>query len=193
MGFGKKSETRASRSRKPYRAGLIFTVRKKNDGPGLGRRGADSSLERRYFRQIVNIRSFQNADEPAVIALWENCGLLRPWNDPKRDIQRKQKVQPEMFLVGLLDENLVATVMAGYEGHRGWINYLAVAPEHRKQGLGRIIMAAAEGLLEKADCPKINLQVRGINTAALDFYRKLGYQVDDVVSLGKRLESDDPT
>ena len=137
----------------------------------------------------MRIRSFKNSDEPAVIALWESCGLLRPWNDPQQDIQRKRQVQPEMFLVGLLDERLVASVMAGYEGHRGWINYLAVAPGHRKRGLGRIIMAAAESLLEQAGCPKINLQVRADNTAAVDFYRRLGYQVEEVVSLGKRIES----
>jgi ribosomal protein S18 acetylase RimI-like enzyme len=141
----------------------------------------------------VRIRAFEASDEPAVIALWERCDLLRPWNDPRKDIRRKLSVQPEMFLVGVLDRDVVATLMAGYEGHRGWLNYLAVAPEHRRKGLGRAIVARAEVLLRRAGCPKVNLQIRGGNASAIDFYRRLGYQVDDVVSLGKRLESDEPT
>ena len=80
--------------------------------------------------------------------------------------------------------------MAGYEGHRGWINYLAVAPEHQGKGLGRAMMAEAERLLREAGCPKINLQVRSANAKVIEFYRRLGYTVDDVVSLGKRLEDD---
>ena len=140
----------------------------------------------------MNVRPFRTSDEASVIKLWERCELLRPWNDPEKDIQRKLRVQPEMFLVGLLEEKLVATAMAGYEGHRGWVNYLAVAPEHRRKGLGRAMMVAVERLLIDAGCPKINLQIRGTNTAAIDFYRRLGYQVDDVVGLGKRLETDDP-
>ena len=138
----------------------------------------------------MDIRTFQTSDESSVISLWERCDLLRPWNDPKRDIQRKLNVQPEMFLVGVAVEEVVATVMAGYEGHRGWINYLAVAPEHRRKGLGRAMMAEAESLLERAGCPKVNLQIRGTNSSAIQFYRRLGYQVDDVVSLGKRIEHD---
>jgi ribosomal protein S18 acetylase RimI-like enzyme len=140
----------------------------------------------------VKIRIFQESDGSPVILLWERCDLLRPWNDPEKDIQRKLEVQPEMFLVGVLHEEVVATVMAGYEGHRGWVNYLAVAPEHRQQGLGRAIMAEAERLLGRAGCPKINLQIRGTNASAIEFYRRLGYRVDDVVSLGKRLQRDEP-
>jgi ribosomal protein S18 acetylase RimI-like enzyme len=140
----------------------------------------------------MDIRPFRTSDESSVIALWEGCGLLRPWNDPKKDIRRKLRVQPEMFLVGLLGKQVLATVMAGYEGHRGWINYLAVAPEHRREGHGRAMMAAAERLLRDAGCPKVNLQVRATNASAIHFYERLGYQVDDVVGLGKRLEHDSP-
>ena len=139
----------------------------------------------------MNIRSFQSSDESSVIRLWKRCDLLRPWNDPKMDIQRKLGVGREMFLVGVLGDDLVATVMVGYEGHRGWINYLAIAPEHHRKGLGRAMMTKAEGLLKQAGCPKVNLQVRGANDSAIAFYRRLGYQVDDVVSLGKRLERDE--
>ncbi len=140
----------------------------------------------------MKIRPFQIADEEQVIALWRRCDLVRPWNDPHKDIQRKLRVRPELFLVGLLDGKIVATVMAGYEGHRGWLNYLAVAPEYQRRGLGREIVGEAERLLRAAGCPKINLQVRTANEAAIEFYRRLGYSVDKVVSMGKRLEQDGP-
>ncbi len=139
----------------------------------------------------MDIRAFQSSDQPAVILLWEKCDLLRPWNDPAKDIRRKLEVQPEMFIVGVLNEELVATAMAGYEGHRGWINYLAVAPEHQGKGFGRAIMAEAEKLLDQAGCPKVNVQVRGTNSSAIDFYRRIGYRIEDVVGLGKRIEHDD--
>lgn len=138
----------------------------------------------------MDIRAFQPSDEPAVVLLWEKCDLLRPWNDPKKDIQRKRGVQPEMFIVGLLNEEIVATAMVGYEGHRGWVNYLAVAPEHQGKGFGRAIMAEAEKLLSEAGCPKVNVQVRGTNASAIEFYERLGYRIDDVVGLGKRIEHD---
>lgn len=138
------------------------------------------------------IRPFLPADESAVIALWQSCGLTRAWNDPHMDIQRKLQVRPDLFLVGLLDGVVVASVMAGYEGHRGWINYLAVGPEHQGKGFGRTMMAEAERLLAQAGCPKVNLQVRSSNQAVIEFYRRLGYAVDDVVSMGKRLAQDAP-
>lgn len=138
----------------------------------------------------MKIRQFALPDEPAVIALWQRCELTRPWNDPRKDIRRKLTVQPELFLVGELDGALIATVMAGYDGHRGWVNYLAVAPEHRKSGLGRTLMRNVEAQLEARGCPKLNLQVRTSNAAVLDFYRAIGYSVDDTVSLGKRLIPD---
>jgi ribosomal protein S18 acetylase RimI-like enzyme len=146
----------------------------------------------------MKIRPFQLADQAAVIELWQRCGLTRPWNDPHKDIQRKLRIQPELFLVGVveqesgqqLEQKLVATVMAGYEGHRGWINYLAVAPEYQQQGLGQAMMAEVERQLQAINCPKINIQVRSGNQAVIAFYQRLGYAVDDVISLGKRLESD---
>jgi ribosomal protein S18 acetylase RimI-like enzyme len=138
----------------------------------------------------MHIRPFQPADEATVIALWQECGLVRPWNDPYKDIQRKLAVRPELFLVGVLEDRVVACVMAGYEGHRGWLNYLAVAPEHQRRGLARAMVTEAERLLRAAGCPKINLQVRTSNTGVIEFYRRLGYAVDEVVSLGKRLEKD---
>jgi ribosomal protein S18 acetylase RimI-like enzyme len=138
----------------------------------------------------MTIRSYHSADEAEVIALWQACDLLRPQNDPRKDIARKLRVNPEWFLVGELDGRIVAAVMAGYEGHRGWINYLAVEPAQRRGGLGRVIMAEAERRLRAAGCPKINLQVRPENQGVIEFYRRLGFAVEGAVSLGKRLEQD---
>jgi ribosomal protein S18 acetylase RimI-like enzyme len=140
---------------------------------------------------VMHIRTFHPDDEVAVVALWRRCDLVRAWNDPAKDLRRKLKVRPDLFLVGLVGEEIVASVMAGYEGHRGWLNYLAVAPEHQRRGYARAIVEEAERLLREAGCPKINLQVRTSNRGVIEFYRKVGYSVDDVVSLGKRLEHDD--
>ena len=139
----------------------------------------------------MNIRPFQTSDENVVVALWKACGLVRPWNDPNKDIARKLNVQPELFLVGLEGERVAGTVMVGYEGHRGWINYLAVSPDYQGRGLGRRLMDEAEQRLLVLGCPKINLQVRGGNEAVRQFYESIGYSLDEVVSYGKRLERDE--
>jgi ribosomal protein S18 acetylase RimI-like enzyme len=138
----------------------------------------------------LEIRAFADTDELAVIELWRQCNVTRPWSDPHKDIQRKRLVQPHLFLVGVLERALVSTVMAGYEGHRGWINYLAVAPEYQHRVIGQRMMAEVERLLREAGCPKINVQVPLTNQDVIQFYRELGYTVDDVISLGKRLEAD---
>jgi ribosomal protein S18 acetylase RimI-like enzyme len=138
------------------------------------------------------VREFADADEDAVVELWQRCGLVRAWNDPRKDIARKRRVQRELFLVAELDGAIVGSVMGGYEGHRGWVNYLAVDDARRRSGLGRRLMDEVETRLRALGCPKLNLQVRGDNRAALAFYQKLGFAVDDAVSLGKRLERDDP-
>ena len=139
----------------------------------------------------LQLRPFQAADAPAVIALWQRCGLTHPKNNPAKDILRKSTVRPDLFIVGLIDETIVASVMVGYEGHRGWINYLAVDPAHQRRGHGETLMREAERLLRAEGCPKINLQVRSTNRGVLTFYKKIGFSPDDVVSLGKRLERDD--
>lgn len=139
----------------------------------------------------MEVRPFQPDDTKAVVRLWRDCGLVVPWNDPRKDIQRKLSVQSEMFLVGCMGDQVVASVMAGYDGHRGWISYLAVHPNYQRAGLGIRMMEEAERHLRASGCPKINLQVRSGNVAVIEFYEKLGFKVDDVVSLGKRLESDD--
>jgi ribosomal protein S18 acetylase RimI-like enzyme len=136
------------------------------------------------------IRAFEEKDRHAVIALWQACGLTAPQNDPNKDIDRKLKVNPELFLLGFENTELVATVMGGYEGHRGWINYLGVHPSAQHKGYGKQIMQAVEEKLRAKGCPKINLQVRTSNQQVIDFYTTLGYGEDNVVGLGKRLEQD---
>jgi len=138
------------------------------------------------------IRSYQPQDEAGVVQLWLQCNLVVPQNNPERDIKRKLRVNPDWFLVGILGGHIVATCMAGYEGHRGWINYLAVSPHHQRQGIGRRIMEEAEKRLSAAGCPKINLQVRETNRSVIQFYERIGYTRDPVASMGKRLAHDDP-
>lgn len=139
----------------------------------------------------MKIRTFSVADTEAVIALWEAAGLTRPWNDPHLDIARKLTVQPELFVVAVDDkERIVGSVIAGYDGHRGWMNYLATAPDQRGIGIGRALVEHVEHALTAMGCPKVNLQVRTGNERTIDFYRHLGYEVDDTVALGKRLIAD---
>ena len=138
----------------------------------------------------MKIQSFSLEYKQSVINLWKACNLVVPQNDPEKDIDRKLKVDPDLFLIGVVDGEVVASVMGGYEGHRGWINYLAVNPSHQRKGYGRLMMQAIEAKLLQKGCPKINLQVRSSNQSVIEFYAALGYGTDEVVSLGKRLEYD---
>ena len=135
----------------------------------------------------LDIRTFRETDEDAVVDLWRRCGLVVPWNDPHEDIALKLAIQPELFLVGESEGRIIAAVMAGYEGHRGWINYLAVDPDHQRQGIGSAIMGEAERALRSLGCPKINLQVRESNHIVIAFYEQLGFSQEPRVSMGKRL------
>ena len=139
----------------------------------------------------MNIRSFRVEDTEQVVQLWMDCGLTRPWNNPRKDIERKLLVQPELFLVGESQGRIVASVMAGYEGHRGWVNYLAVSPALQTGGFGRQLMSEVEARLMALGCPKVNLQVREGNDQAMAFYRRLGYTEDRATGFGKRLIADD--
>ena len=136
------------------------------------------------------IRPFQTEDEASVVSLWQLCELTVPWNNPYKDIARKLKVQPELFLVGMLHSLLIATVMGGYDGHRGWINYLAVHPNFQGQGYAQQVMENVESKLRKRGCSKINLQIRIGNARVMAFYQKLGFTDDQALSMGKRLEED---
>ncbi|BDZ48069.1 acetyltransferase YpeA [Frondihabitans sucicola] len=140
------------------------------------------------------IRPFREEDTETVVALWETCGLTRPWNDPRRDIARKLRVQRELFLVGVDgagdQDPLIATAMAGYDGHRGWVYYVAVAPDHQGERLGAQLMAEAERLLLELGCPKINIQIRSGNDRVIGFYEHLGFTPDGALGFGKRLIAD---
>ncbi len=133
------------------------------------------------------IRSFQISDEPDVIDLWRRCNLVVPQNDPKKDIEMKLRVQPELFFVGVISNRIVSTIMSGYDGHRGWIYYLAVDPNFQKKGIGRRMVEKAEMKLRKLGCQKINLQVRNSNESVIAFYEHIGFGNDDVLGMGKKL------
>lgn len=136
------------------------------------------------------IRQFQKNDEKSLVQLWNDCELVVPWNNPHRDIQRKLKVQPELFLVSIHENRLVASVMGGYDGHRGWVYYLAVHPDYQRKGFARQMMLEIEKRLGNMGCAKINLQVRNTNLRVIEFYKRIGYKSDEVMSFGKQLESD---
>ena len=136
----------------------------------------------------VILRPFVAADRVAVLELWHACGLTRPWNDESAEIDRKLAWDPSMLVVAADGDTIAGTVMIGYDGRRGWVNYVAVAPGRQGSGLGRRLMQEAEARLRALGCPKLNLQVRGDNLAAVEFYRHLGYELDDVVGMGKRLD-----
>jgi len=135
----------------------------------------------------MEIRTFQESDKDAVIAMWRRCELVRPQNDPDQDIDLKMSFQPGLFFIATEGDSIVGSVMAGYEGHRGWINYLAVDPGTQGAGLGAKLMKHAEEESRGLGCVKINLQVRSSNEKVLGFYRAIGYLQDDVISMGKRL------
>lgn len=138
----------------------------------------------------MEIRRFREDDRDGVVALWVRCGLVVPWNNPNLDIDRKLKVGAELFVVGEHDGQLMAAAMGGYEGHRGWVNYLAVAPEWRGRGYARQLMEWLEQRLIEMGCPKINLQIRNTNLDVVRFYQALGYKEDACIALGKRLIPD---
>ncbi|MBT4354753.1 MAG: GNAT family acetyltransferase [Tateyamaria sp.] len=136
------------------------------------------------------IRQFIPNDTNRVIFIWEQCDLVRNWNNPNFDIQRKLNFQKELFFVGLLNDEIIATAMFGYDGHRGWLNYFAVLPNFQKRGFGKQLMTFGEMALIEKGCPKLNLQIRNDNTKAINFYQKVGYKEDAAVSFGKRLIED---
>lgn len=136
----------------------------------------------------LSIRPYEEADEAAVILLWRKVFPGNPpWNEPGADIRRKLGCQRDLFLVGESERKVVATVMAGFDGHRGWVHLVAVDPDCQQQGFGRAVMNEAEKRLREIGCTKINLQVRRSNEGVVSFYEKLGYAVEERVSMGKRL------
>jgi ribosomal protein S18 acetylase RimI-like enzyme len=141
----------------------------------------------------LSIAAIEDADIADVIALWQRCGLTRPWNDPATDIALARKGPNATVLVGRDSSSLVASVLVGHDGHRGWVYYLAVDPERRHKGYGRVIMAAAEDWLRARGLEKLQLMVRGDNAEVRTFYQSLGYLKQERVVFAKWLDGREPT
>ena len=140
------------------------------------------------MKAMVDIRPYESKDQAQVVALWnEVFPDDPPWNEPASMIRRKLTVQPELFLVAHVTGEVAGTVLAGFDGVRGWVHHLAVRASYRRHGLASSLMTAAEKGLAALGCPKVNLQVRATNSAVVAFYRSLGYEVEDRTSLGKQL------
>ena len=136
----------------------------------------------------IVLRSYQESDELHVVKLWQQVFTDSPsWNDPREDIERKLSVQRELFIVAMHGEELVGTALAGYDGHRGWVYYVAVNPNLRRSGIGAALMRRVEKDLAEMGCPKLNFQVRAENRDVVAFYESLGYHIEERVSMGKRL------
>jgi ribosomal protein S18 acetylase RimI-like enzyme len=140
--------------------------------------------------KLMKISEFTGYQSDQGIALWEKCGLTRSWNNPEKDIARKNGYQNSKFLIGQIDGVPMASIMISYDGHRGSINYLAVDPDYSGAGYGKILMAEGERLLTSIGCPKINFCVRTDNDKVVEFYHQLGYAIEPVHLLGKRLIED---
>ena len=139
----------------------------------------------------VVVRAFRDADEPTVTALWNRVfGEPAGRNAPIRVIEQKRRVQPELFLVAELAGDVVGTTLAGDDGHRGWIHLVAVSPDHQEHGVGRVLVLEAARLLRERGVPKVNLQIRGDNDGVVAFYQRLGFEVEDRISMGLLLSKE---
>ncbi|MFF2454210.1 GNAT family acetyltransferase [Isoptericola sp. NPDC058082] len=133
----------------------------------------------------VAFREVGDGDVEQVVALWEACGLTRPWNDPRRDVADARRTPTSTVLVGVAGDRVVSSALAGYDGHRGWLYYVAVDPQEQGSGLGRATVAAAEDWLRAAGARKVQLMVRATNAQVVGFYDRLGYGDQETVVLGK--------
>ena len=157
----------------------------------LRKQSEDSSSELIPLMSNITIRPYSETDLNSIVSLWEICELSRPWNDPIKDIERKLTVQRDLFLILEKDGEILGSVMGGYDGHRGSVNYLGIHPDHKNKGLGKLLMNRIEEELIKIGCPKINLMVRNSNLDVQEFYRVIGYEEQEVVVFGKRLIPDE--
>jgi ribosomal protein S18 acetylase RimI-like enzyme len=139
----------------------------------------------------LQTRPYLEKDKDGVVGLWrEVFPDNSPWNIPEEDIELKLKIQRELFLIAEIKGEIVGTAMAGFDGHRGWVYYVAISKKHRRRGIGRALMERVEKDLRAAGCTKLNLQVRASNSEVVEFYKRLGYDVEDRVSMGKLLTGD---
>ena len=134
---------------------------------------------------------YQAGDQDAIVELWQRCGLVVPWNNPLTDIARKMADSPDLFFTGRIDGKLVASCMAGYDGHRGWIYFLAVASSDQRKGFAAQLVAHVEARLIELGCPKLELMVRDTNREVIEFYQAIGFNLDPVRVLSKRLLQDE--
>ncbi|MBM3315943.1 GNAT family acetyltransferase [candidate division WOR-3 bacterium] len=140
----------------------------------------------------LQVRPFVIEDTDAALAIWQRTGLPSAGFGPRSEIQKKLQHQPESFFVGLMDGRVVATVMAGYDGHRGWLYMLAVDPEFQRRGVGTAMVEAAEGWLREMGCPKVKLQVEPARSELTGFYRKLGYEMREIIDMSKVFRTSEP-
>ena len=139
-------------------------------------------------KHIVNIRQFKMSDTEEVIKLWKKSFPTDPpWNDPQAIIERKYNYQSELFLIGESGGKIIATVLGGYDGFRGWVYHLAVINDSRRSGIGKKMMLTIEQMLRQLGCIKMNIQVRSSNQDVILFYNEIGFEIEDHVSLGKLL------
>ena len=141
---------------------------------------------------MIVIRQYSEKDREQIIELWKTCDLTRPWNDPNKDFDRKRGFGEDLFIVLEYENKIIGTVMGGYDGHRGIMNYLAVSPDFRGKGYGKMLVEEVENKLKQLGCPKVNLLVRSDNSEVNNFYKSIDYKKQDDVSVfGKRLIADD--
>jgi ribosomal protein S18 acetylase RimI-like enzyme len=143
--------------------------------------------------QPLAINPIDDADVAEIVALWQTCGLTRPWNDPATDIAFARRGSNATVLIGRDDSAIVATVLVGHDGHRGWVYYLAVHPDHRHKGYGRIMMDAAGRWLRETGIEKLQLMVRPDNKGVKNFYQSLGYSEQERIIYAKWLDGREPT
>jgi ribosomal protein S18 acetylase RimI-like enzyme len=172
----------------------VFALQSTLGQPRCGHRTHSSASRLHRLMSSVTIQPFENLHRDQVIALWEAVfGYETAHNDPSLAIDKKVAVQDGLLFVALADAALVVgTIMAGYDGHRGWIYSVAVHPSHRKQGIGRNLVAHAERALTVRGCVKINLQILETNEAVAAFYAGLGYSVEKRINMGKRIVENIP-
>jgi ribosomal protein S18 acetylase RimI-like enzyme len=141
----------------------------------------------------LTIKTIEDGDLTEVIALWRRCGSTRAWNDPAGDIALARREANATVLLGRNDSALVASVLVGHDGHRGWVYYVTVDPDHRFKGYGRVIMTAAEDWLRARGIEKLQLMVRRDNAKVHAFYESLGYYDQERVVFAKWLDGREPT
>lgn len=136
---------------------------------------------------MLEIGDLRPDEVEAAVALWETCGLTRPWNDPRADIALALGKPSSTVLAGSIDDRLVGTAMTGSDGHRGWVYYLAVSPDHQRKGYGAAMMQAAADWLRARGAPKLHVMIRTENVAVAAFYAKLGYEKSDTITMARRI------